>query len=100
MSTVLEKPIALEPDKPAGQEHRYRELSDQWPDHRVELIDGRIVVRELPTIDHARTVFWLLRLLMAVVADRGWEVLPEISLFLGPQYDRYRPDLTFVPADP
>jgi hypothetical protein len=30
-------------------EERYQQISDQWPDRKVELIDDRIVVREVRT---------------------------------------------------
>lgn len=81
-------------------EARYRELCELWPKERVELVDSRIVVSEMPTIDHNQIVFRLLRLLMAVVDERGWEIWNDITLFLGSQRDRYRPDLTVVPPNP
>lgn len=32
--------------------------------------------------------------------SQGWRIWNDITLFLGPQRDRYRPDLTVVPAEP
>lgn len=67
---------------------------------KVELVNGRVVVREMPTAEHARIVYRLLLQLIPMVTERGWEILPDIAIFLGPQMDRYRPDATVVPADP
>jgi Uma2 family endonuclease len=100
MATVLEKPIDVERDEHADLERRYRELSDRWPDRRVEVVNGRIVVRELTTGDHAEVVFRLLLQLMQVITERGWKYWPDVALFLGPQEERYRPDLLVVPSTP
>ncbi|MCO5970948.1 Uma2 family endonuclease [Actinoallomurus soli] len=100
MSIVLEKPIDVDTDERTEVERRYAELSRRWPDRKVEVIDGRIVVREVPTTDHARIIFRLLLQLMPFVTERGWEIWQDVALFLGPQVDRYRPDVLVVPQDP
>ncbi|GAA0329141.1 Uma2 family endonuclease [Actinoallomurus spadix] len=100
MSIVLEKPIDLGTDDRTDIERRYDELSERWPDRKVEVIDGRIVVREVPTTDHADIIFRLLLQLMPFVTERGWKIWQDVALFLGPQVDRYRPDLLVVPQDP
>jgi Uma2 family endonuclease len=113
MSTVLEQPIDVHPDERTDHpdrrhdlerhhelEQRFRELTEKWPDRKVEVIAGRIVVRELTTGDHDDIVFHLIRLLMGVVTERGWKFWFNVALFLGSQRDRYRPDLTVVPAKP
>jgi Uma2 family endonuclease len=100
MSAVLEQPIDMDTAEPTGLEERFRELADRWPDHKFEIIDGRIVVREMTTGAHNDIVFRLFSLLIAVVSERGWKIWPDITVFLGPQRDRYRPDLTVVPARP
>jgi Uma2 family endonuclease len=100
MSTVLEQPIGVDTDESRDLEHRYEELSGRWPDRKVEIIDGRIVVREVPTTAHAQLIFRLLLQLMPFVTERGWEIWQDVALFLGPQVDRYRPDLMVVPGDP
>ncbi|MCO5969700.1 Uma2 family endonuclease [Actinoallomurus sp. WRP6H-15] len=38
--------------------------------------------------------------LLAVVQGQGRQIWNDITLFLGPQRDRYRPDSTVVPAEP
>lgn len=59
MSLVLERPTDTDTDELADAARRYRELGEQWPDRKVELIDDRIVVREVPTADHAKIIFRL-----------------------------------------
>ncbi|WP_345364581.1 Uma2 family endonuclease [Actinoallomurus liliacearum] len=78
----------------------FREVCGIFPQHRVELVNGRIVVNPVPTGDHNRIVYRLLLQLLAVVQGQGWQIWNDITLFLGPQRDRYRPDLTVVPAEP
>jgi Putative restriction endonuclease len=113
MGVLLDKPIA--PDarhsyasgsstshdrERAAFEARYTQLCELLPKDRVELVDGRIVVSPVPTAVHNQLAFRILRLLMAVTEERGWEIWNDITLFLGPQQDRYRPDLTVVPPKP
>ncbi|MCW2946266.1 MAG: hypothetical protein JWR24_2983 [Actinoallomurus sp.] len=100
MSTVPEEPIDAETGERTRLEDRYQELSDRWPDRKVEIIDDRIVVREVPTTDHADLIFRLLLQLVPLVTERGWKVWNDVALFLGPQLDRYRPDLLVVPPRP
>jgi Uma2 family endonuclease len=114
MGVLLDKPIAPgaqrvhapeagptpQDEERAAFETRYLQLCELLPKDRVELVDGRIVVSRVPTAAHNQLVFRLLRLLMAVADERGWEIWNDITLFLGPQQDRYRPDLTVVPPKP
>jgi Uma2 family endonuclease len=100
MSTVLEMPMDAETGEGTSLEERYQELNDQYPDRKVELIDDRIVAREVPTTDHADIIFGLLLQLMPLVRERGWKIWNDVALFLGPQLGRYRPDLLVVPPDP
>lgn len=78
----------------------YQQLSDRWPDRKVEIIDGRVVVREESTTEHADLVFQLLLQLLPAMTERGWEAWQGVALFLGPQLGRYRPDLLVVPPNP
>lgn len=81
-------------------DQRYQEECDRWPDRKVEIISGRIVVREVPTIGHARAIYQILVQVLLVATQRGWEPLSGVKIFFGPQADRYEPDLIVVPADP
>lgn len=80
-------------------QRHYREACELFSDSRVEIIDGRIVVREVPTGDHNDVISRLILQLVSVIATRGWGLWTNIKLFLGPQMDRYIPDLTIVPRD-
>jgi Uma2 family endonuclease len=100
MSVVLEKPGDAGTAEGPSLEERYQQLSDEWPDRKVEIIDDRIVVREVPTTDHARLIFRLLLQLIPLMTERGWEAWNDVALFLGPQLGRYRPDVLVVPPDP
>ncbi|GLY72753.1 Uma2 family endonuclease [Actinoallomurus iriomotensis] len=100
MSIVLETPTDAETGEGPSLEERYQQLSDQWPDRKVEIVDDRIVVREVPTTQHAKLIFRLLLQLIPVMTERGWEAWNDVALFLGPQLGRYRPDVLVVPPDP
>ncbi|MCO5993242.1 Uma2 family endonuclease [Actinoallomurus rhizosphaericola] len=93
---ALEVPVARNDDIQSV----FREMCGALPRHRVELVNGRIVVNPVPTGEHNRIVYQLLLQLLAVVQGQGWQIWNDITLFLGPQRDRYRPDLTVVPAEP
>ena len=81
-------------------EEIYRHLCGRDPKSRVEIIADRVVVSPLPTWSHELVIFRLIKLLMAVVGERGWSLSGNISLFLGAQRDRYKPDLTVAPEEP
>ncbi|ETK31856.1 Uma2 family endonuclease [Microbispora sp. ATCC PTA-5024] len=99
MAKVLDRHETPAEIKSAELLRRYREVCDLLPDARVEVIDGRIVVREVPTGEHNDVVSRLILQVAALVASRGWSLWTNIKLFLGPQVDRYIPDLTIVPKD-
>ncbi|SDH25212.1 Putative restriction endonuclease [Sinosporangium album] len=79
---------------------RYQKTCELWSDRRVEIIDGRIVVRELPTIKHSDVVYYLMMQLVPILAERSWKLYMETSLFLSTQMDRYQPDLIVIPDPP
>jgi Uma2 family endonuclease len=82
-------------------EERYRRVSDLCPKDRVEIINDRVVVSPLPTWSHQMIIEALLDLLLDVIRKRGWRRAQNMSLFLGAQRDRYKPDLIVVPtSDP
>jgi Uma2 family endonuclease len=102
MATVLAQPAASQTPDDARQELEdlYRQLCELRPKDRVEIINSRVVVTPVSTWVHERIIARLLRLLLAVIDERGWEFSTNISLFLGTQRDRYKPDLTVSPAEP
>jgi Uma2 family endonuclease len=81
-------------------EELYQQICDLRPKDRVEIINDRVVVSRVPTWSHELVLFRLIQLLMATVNQRGWMLSSNISLFLGAQRDRYKPDLTVASADP
>ncbi|GAA3005247.1 Uma2 family endonuclease [Streptosporangium longisporum] len=81
-------------------ERHYQRTCDQWPDRKVEIINGRIVVRELPTLTHARIITRLLLQLAPFATEQGWDPVCDIKIFFGVQKDRYRPDLLVLPKSP
>lgn len=94
MAKVLDRPT----ETPTMLE-TYRQACDQFPNHRVELVDGRIVVNRVPTGDHNDVVSFLILLIAATVAERGWRIWTNITYFLGSQEERYIPDLAIVPKE-
>ncbi|GAA2363483.1 Uma2 family endonuclease [Nonomuraea africana] len=96
MAKVLERPIT---EMPTMQES-YKRACELFPGYRVELVNGRIVVNDVPTGDHNDIISNLLMQIISVVAANGWKLWTNIKLFLGPQADRYIPDLTIVPRNP
>lgn len=81
-------------------EERYRTVRELFPELRVEVFGGRVVVNDTGTWQHNTILAQVLFQLMPVVAERGWEIWPNITIFLGDQADRYVPDLTVVPQRP
>ncbi|GAA0921818.1 Uma2 family endonuclease [Nonomuraea longicatena] len=79
---------------------RYRAACALFPDLRVEVVNGRIVVNEVPTWDHNKIVSRLLKQIITITVEEGWELATNTLLFLGPQADRYIPDLTVAPPHP
>jgi Uma2 family endonuclease len=83
-----------------SREERYRAVCDLFPELRVELIGGRVVVNDVGTWQHNTVISRLLFQIVDIAADHGWAIWPNITVFLESQADRYVPDLTVVPPDP
>ncbi len=75
--------------------------ADLDEDEPGELIDGRLVEEEEPSVLHATVVSWLLLLLGAWAAPRGGKVYgSELKLAVGPTRGR-KPDLSmYAPGAP
>jgi len=80
-------------------EEIYDRLRELRPKDRVEIINGRIVVSQVPTKRHELHVFRLTALLIAATVEHRWMLSASMQLFLGAQRDRYRSDLTVMPVD-
>ena len=100
MGTTLERSIAYQINDQEELERLYLELVERFEKHRIEIINGRIVVREMPTIAHANIVYQLMAQLMPFSMEKGWRIYPEARLLLQVQADRFEPDLIVVPPNP
>ncbi|WP_101787908.1 Uma2 family endonuclease [Nonomuraea indica] len=96
MAKVLERPTVESTCAPTPEE-QYRAVCEVLPDRRVELIDERIVVREVPTGAHNDVIALLLFQITRVLMDNDWRPWTNIKLFLGAQQGLLVPDLVIVP---
>lgn len=62
------------------------------PGHRVELLEGQIVVSPLAVFWHGQVVAWLLQQFRDVCEANGWEQAPGCDLVLPPTRDIAEPD--------
>jgi Uma2 family endonuclease len=69
------------------------------PGHRVELLEGRIVVSPAPIKLHNRIVTWLADALQETCAEQGWDRLTHGAVELPATSERVQPDLLVCPAD-
>ncbi|MCP2336747.1 Uma2 family endonuclease [Actinomadura rupiterrae] len=100
MAKVLERPVVVETnDADVDIDEIYAELCERHPRARIQIVGGRIQVGPMPTWLHEKIISRLLKALMAVVCANDWEFSSTIAVYLGPQRDRYRPDLTVAPPD-
>ncbi|MFI6799034.1 Uma2 family endonuclease [Streptosporangium canum] len=98
MGLLMDRPVMYQITNQSEVERLYLELVDRFEKHRIEIIDSRIVVRELPTLTHARIIYRLLLQLISAATEQGLELLQEAKIFLNAQADRYEPDLIAVPT--
>lgn len=66
------------------------------PGHRVELLEGRIVVSPMSVFWHGRVVTWLIRQFAAVCEANGWDQSPGSNLLLPPTREIIVPDQIVV----
>jgi Uma2 family endonuclease len=69
------------------------------PGHRVEFLEGRIVVSPAPIRLHNRIVTWLSDSLREACAERNWDRLTHGTVELPATSERAQPDLFVCPAD-
>ncbi|WP_327089854.1 Uma2 family endonuclease [Nonomuraea sp. NBC_01738] len=102
MAKVLNRPTSVElpPASLPSLETRYRMVCDVVPDYRVELVNARIVVNEVPTGAHNDIIALLLFQITGFLIKKNWRPWTNIKVFLGAQADRYIPDLAIVPKNP
>src|SRR5512139_1975995 len=86
---------APEPELTLQEVHESLDL----PGHRVELLDGRIIVSPSPLFKHGKIVMWLGDSLRDVCAAHRWARLPQTTLELAATEERIVPDLLVYPDD-
>jgi Uma2 family endonuclease len=69
------------------------------PGHRVELLDGSIVVSPTPTRPHSRVVQRLVRALSERIDTEDWEWHANLTLHVAPTRERLIPDLIIARRD-
>ncbi|REE95458.1 Uma2 family endonuclease [Thermomonospora umbrina] len=69
------------------------------PGHRVELLEGRIVVSPAPIRLHNRIVTWLTLALAELAGDRSWDLLARGVVELPATDERVEPDLLVSRVD-
>lgn len=69
------------------------------PGHRVELLDGCIVVSPSASRSHSRAVQWLIQSVIDRVRDAGWEFHTNLTLHVAATRERLIPDLMISPRD-
>ncbi|MEU9833028.1 Uma2 family endonuclease [Streptosporangium sp. NPDC048047] len=100
MALVTDEPLNYQITDQEELEQLYLQLVERFEKHRIEIVNSRIVVREMPTIAHADIVYQLTAQLMPFVMTKGWRIYPEARIFLQAQADRYEPDIIVVPSEP
>ncbi|GGQ02943.1 Uma2 family endonuclease [Streptosporangium pseudovulgare] len=100
MTSFTDGPLSHRMTHEGDLEQLYLQLVERFEKHRIETVNGRIVVREMSTIAHAEAVYRLTAELMPFVMGKGWQVYPRAQIFLRTRADRYAPDVIVVPPEP
>ncbi|GAA2091738.1 Uma2 family endonuclease [Actinomadura alba] len=98
LATVLEVEHTVADDTGGPTIEELYESLD-LPGHRVELLEGRIVVSPSPIKLHTLIVMWLGDALREVCDQHGWDRLPHGTVDLHATSERFQPDLFICPAD-
>ena len=64
--------------------------------HRVELLEGRLIVSPAPVFLHDRAVMWLHRQFLEVCDANGWFLSARAGLDLPPTRERIEPDMQIL----
>jgi Uma2 family endonuclease len=88
----------------AAAEAELADLEAVWetldlPGHRVELIDGQIVVSPSASVRHSSAVDALIIQLVEVRQRRGWRLHTNLTVHIEATRERLIPDLMIAPPD-
>jgi Uma2 family endonuclease len=88
----------------AVAEAEFSDLERVWsqldlPGHRVELIDGQIVVSPVASRRHSVAIDRLIKQLFNVTLEHSWEFHTNLTVHVPATRERLIPDLMVAPAD-
>jgi Uma2 family endonuclease len=91
-------------DWAASAEAEFKDLERTWealdiPGHRVELIDGEIVVSPSASRRHSSAVDELIDMLIDIKRARGWRFHTNLTVHIAATRERLIPDLMVAPRD-
>lgn len=84
-------------DELADLENLWQDLD--IPGHRVELIDGQLVVSPTASRWHSTVIDKLIDALIDVKRERGWVIHTNLTVHIPPTRERLIPDLMIAPPD-
>jgi len=91
-------------DLAASAASELADLEELWesldiPGHRVELIDGQIVVSPSASRWHSSAIDELIDALIDVKRQHGWRIHTNLTVHIAATRERLIPDLMIAPAD-
>jgi Uma2 family endonuclease len=91
-------------DSTATAESELADLEAVWetldiPGHRVEFIDGQIVVNPSASRRHSSAINNLINSVVDVSRRNGWELHTNLTVHISATRERLIPDLMIAPAD-
>jgi Uma2 family endonuclease len=80
------------------------DLEEIWetldiPGHRVELIDGQLIVSPSASLSHSSAIDKLIDTLIDTKREHGWRFHTNLTVHITPTRERLIPDLMIAPKD-
>lgn len=88
----------------ASAESELADLEEIWaaldiPGHRVELIDGQLIVSPSASLSHSSAIDRLIDALIDVKREHGWRFHTNLTVHVAETRERLIPDLMIAPQD-